>query len=260
MKLKKNVFLVIFLLLRQIVFCGFSPETLVRTCEGYAPIEQLGVGDNVVSSDLQGNHLEKKITQKQCNKQENCLCLIIGQEEIVTSQNQKFFLAGECIWKSAKDLRVGDILLDGNDDGVEINEIVKFEQTDLLEIAVEQHHIFFVSEGEFLVHNFAAAVAVGAAEVIAGIATGVAVVVGLKSSGDSGEFIAEKTKEVTRDSGKNVTDESEEIPRETGVQAPGKPREEDGFVPKKKSEAGKIKVQKGKLKGKAGWPDKKDNV
>jgi len=260
MKSKKGVFLVVSLFFSQIMFCGFSTETLIRVNDGYVSIGQLEVGDRVICSDLQKNCLEKKITKKRQCKREDCLCLVIGQVEIITSHNQKFFLADEHVWELAKNLIVGDILLNSNGDGVEVQKIIELGKTDLFDITVDLHHNFFVSENELLVHNFAAVAAVGAAEIIGGIATGVAAIAGLKSSSDSGEFAVEKKKKATKDSGKNVTGESEEESRETGAQAPGEPTEKDKFKPKKGWDRKKVKVQKGPLKGKAGYPDKDGNI
>ena len=111
MRSKKGVLLVASFLFSQIIFCGFSSETLVRAYEDYVSIGQLEVGDIVDSFDLEGSYFEKRITHKRQFRQENCLCLIVDREEIITSQSQKFFLAGEHTWKSAKYLKVGDIFL-----------------------------------------------------------------------------------------------------------------------------------------------------
>jgi hypothetical protein len=48
--------------------------------------------------------------------------------------------------------------------------------------------------------------------------------------------------------------------RETGAQAPGMPRDEDGYTPPKNWDGNKVKVEKGKCKGQYGWPDKKGNI
>ena len=154
-------FLLSILFFSRITFCGFSPETLIKVHDGYVPIEQLDVGNIIVSFDLEGNYLEKRITHKQLCRQENCLCLIVDQKEIITSQNQKFFLAEEYLWKSARDLKIGDVLFSSYGNHAEIVEIIDIGQADLYEIAVEELHNFFVSEDEFLAHNFVAVAAEG---------------------------------------------------------------------------------------------------
>lgn len=271
MKSKKGLFFVVSLFFSQVMFCGFSFETLVRVHDGYVPIGQLEVGDIVASSDLEGNCFEKKITKKQQSRQENCLCLIVGQEEIITSQSQKFFLANEATWKFVKYLEVGDVLLDSNGDCIKIDEIVELGQVDLLEISVEEPHNFFVSEGEFFVHNVAVTMVVEGAKVLTQIACcGIAAVAGLASSDNSDDYMFQESKKELEGSSKGSAEVSEgsgeegagkeEAPRDTGAQAPGKPKEEDKFIPKKGWDEKKVKVQKGKMKGKAGYPDKDGNI
>jgi len=159
MKKKREILLVITIFFVQTIFGGFSPETLVRAYHGYVPIGCLEVGDVVTSLSKDDHFVDKKITRKKNCEKKSCLCLLVGNDEIVTSETQKFFLADKSIWIAAKDLKEGDFLLQSNGHCSEILQIAEIDQANLIEITVEEPHNFFVSEGEYLVHNFVSATA-----------------------------------------------------------------------------------------------------
>lgn len=58
----------------------------------------------------------------------------------------------------------------------------------------------------------------------------------------------------------NQKDQTETEQRDEGAQAPGKPTSAEGYVPPKKWDGKKVKMQGGPRKGKYGWPDEQGRV
>ena len=104
-------------------------------------------------------HLNKKrefhkITYKQEHAEQTVLALVINNQAVIASQNQKFYLPDRNSWKSASSLKPGDQLQAADGSCSILEEIIKYHGNyRLYDITVETHHNFFISSEDILVHN-----------------------------------------------------------------------------------------------------------
>lgn len=137
----------------SIVHAGFVAGTLVKMPDHFATIENLSVGDHVESFNVR-EYVSHVITYKKSSV-EKAFCIVLADETIITSQDQKFYLAPARDWEKAKNLKPGDLLFCSKENSVKVIDIYELEQEVVLfDITVEQTHTFFVSKHSILVHNF----------------------------------------------------------------------------------------------------------
>ena len=79
---------------------------------------------------------------------------MIGDEEVVTSKNQKFYLPMQGRWVAAKDLLKGSFLVNYSQELVPIQGIYEVEgEIGLYSLSIKKHHNYYVSKHKILVHN-----------------------------------------------------------------------------------------------------------
>ncbi|MDR3647026.1 MAG: Hint domain-containing protein [Candidatus Babeliales bacterium] len=152
-------FLVLFVLLflELGISCeGFIAGTLVKTQNGYIPIEQLKKNDCITSYNFKEKDITcgkiLKITKKHYDK---CIKLKINDQEIIAAPDHKFFcpLKKGC-WIKAQDIEKNDFVLKEIKELVRIDDVVKIDQeNDFYCLSIDSNHNFFVSQQNILVHN-----------------------------------------------------------------------------------------------------------
>ena len=146
----------------------FTAGTLIKTRNGYRNIEDVKVGDYVLSWNEKEDQIEYNRVAQTFQRQTNEVYRITLQSgtTIETTWNHPFYIAGRG-WVQAKDLRVNDTtssmkhvnetpatdaLSKMNTDKVSAIEISN-AQTTVYNFEVEGAHTYFVSNAEILVHN-----------------------------------------------------------------------------------------------------------
>jgi len=134
----------------------FVAGTLVSTANGEVKIEEISVGDYVLTYNFDtGNTEYNKVLQVFKNTTDILTCVCFDDEEIVSTPSHRYYVA-EKGWIKAKDLQPGDklILYDNS------TKAVKSVYTKRSSIAVpvynlnvENQHNYFVSKYQVLVHN-----------------------------------------------------------------------------------------------------------
>ena len=120
---------------------GFVAGTLIKTVFGYAPIETLAKGDELVCKDEFGCQVPGTVVATQRFIAPSYLCIICDDQEICVSEDQRF-LDYQNEWVYARDLP-----LDSNDKRLVAKPVVLYALT------VEPHHTFYVTESDICVHN-----------------------------------------------------------------------------------------------------------
>jgi hypothetical protein len=130
----------------------FAAGTLVRTRDGLRPIEDIRVGDLVLTQDTATGALSvQPVLVTHHNPPAKTLAVTLGGESVVASTFHRFWVAGRG-WRMARDLAPGDVIR--TLDGLVPVESVEDGPTQLvynLDVAVGRS--FFVGERGTLVHD-----------------------------------------------------------------------------------------------------------
>lgn len=134
----------------------FTAGTKVQTDEGEKNIEDIEVGDKVLSKNEEtGEQAYKEVTHLYRNDKEIIYELTIGDQVIETTDNHPFWVEGKG-WVLAVDLQVGDKLQQSNGNTLTIDtiKIVKHdEKVRVYNFTVADFHTYFVSDLGIWVHN-----------------------------------------------------------------------------------------------------------
>jgi hypothetical protein len=135
----KHIFsLVLFFFHFQLNAEGFKKGTLVKVPHGYTKIEELNVGDIVISCDFLTPCVERKVTATESHFSENAIEINLFNETIITENDHKIYV------DSAK-----EFLLASKFESQPIDETIE-----LFNISVEGTHNYYVTKKNILVHNF----------------------------------------------------------------------------------------------------------
>ena len=134
----------------------FIAGTLVTTRSGLKPIEEIVIGDYVLSRNQEtGETSYKKVTDTLVRSTQE-ICTIELENGKIKSTTGHLFMVKDKWWKSAVELIVGDILV--TSDGKE--QVVKFIKVEekgypvtTYNLTVEDNHTFFVGSEKVLTHN-----------------------------------------------------------------------------------------------------------
>ena len=135
----------------------FIAGTLVLTAAGYKKIEEIKEGDLVLAYDEDtGEQDYKKVVRLFRNTTKEWYHIFANGEEIVCTAEHPFYVANFDKFISAKELKIGNILLqsDGNRviiNSIRIERLAKAETTYNFE--VEDFHTYYVTESNILTHN-----------------------------------------------------------------------------------------------------------
>ena len=134
----------------------FVAGTLVTTEDGQEPIEEIEVGDKVLSEDeTTGEVAVKTVTETYVNETDELIHIGVNGETISATPSHPFYV-DKLGWTLARSLRAGDVLVLSNGELV----TVEWVQHEILEspikvynFEVEDFHTYFVGECGVLVHN-----------------------------------------------------------------------------------------------------------
>uniref|UniRef100_UPI00307D85D2 polymorphic toxin-type HINT domain-containing protein n=2 Tax=Ruminococcus TaxID=1263 RepID=UPI00307D85D2 len=134
----------------------FVAGTLVTTEDGQEPIEEIEVGDKVLSEDeTTGEVAVKTVTDTYVNETDELIHIGVNGETISATPTHPFYV-DKLGWTLARSLRAGDVLVLSNGELV----TVEFVQHEILEspikvynFEVEDFHTYFVGENGIFVHN-----------------------------------------------------------------------------------------------------------
>ena len=139
----------------KISYC-FVAGTLVTTEDGQKPIEEIQVGDKVLSENPEtGEIAYKTVEETYINETDELIHVHVNEETISATPNHPFYV-DKLGWTLAKNLRAGDVLVLSNGEFV----VIEWIQHEILEspvkvynFEVEDFHTYFVGECGVLVHN-----------------------------------------------------------------------------------------------------------
>ena len=134
----------------------FVAGTLVITEDGQKPIEEIEVGDKVLSEDeTTGEVAVKTVTETYVNETDELIHIGVNGETISATPTHPFYV-DKLGWTLARSLRAGDVLVLSNGELV----TVEWVQHEILEspikvynFEVEDFHTYFVGEQSVFVHN-----------------------------------------------------------------------------------------------------------
>ena len=134
----------------------FVAGTLVTTEDGQEPIEEIEVGDKVLSEEeTTGEVAVKTVTETYVNETDELIHIGVNGETISATPTHPFYV-DKLGWTLARSLRAGDVLVLSNGELV----TVEWVQHEILEspikvynFEVEDFHTYFVGECGVLVHN-----------------------------------------------------------------------------------------------------------
>ena len=134
----------------------FVAGTLVTTEDGQEPIEEIEVGDKVLSEDeTTGEVAVKTVTETYINETDELIHICVNGETISATPTHPFYV-DKLGWTLARSLKAGDVLVLSNGELV----TVEWVQHEILEspikvynFEVEDFHTYFVGECGVLVHN-----------------------------------------------------------------------------------------------------------
>lgn len=138
----------------------FVKGTKILTSTGYKNIEDIKVGDIVKSLNLETGKVEYKpvyIKYVFDDLTQDLYTLKVNWETIKVTGAHNFFVKNSnnnIIAKAAKDLKIGDLIMDENGQTYPITEISYKKSNDVVyNFAVSDNHNYFVGEKGYLVHN-----------------------------------------------------------------------------------------------------------
>ena len=134
----------------------FVAGTLVTTEDGQEPIEEIEVGDKVLSEDeTTGEVAVKTVTETYINETDELIHICVNGETISATPTHPFYV-DKLGWTLARSLRAGDVLVLSNGELV----TVEWVQHEILEspikvynFEVQDFHTYFVGENGVFVHN-----------------------------------------------------------------------------------------------------------
>ena len=134
----------------------FVAGTLVTTEDGQEPIEEIEVGDKVLSEDeTTGEVAVKTVTETYVNETDELVHIGVNGETVSATPTHPFYV-DKLGWTLARSLKAGDVLVLSNGELV----TVEWVQHEILEspikvynFEVEDFHTYFVGENGIFVHN-----------------------------------------------------------------------------------------------------------
>lgn len=135
---------------------GFIAGTLIKTRNGYVPIEQLKENDSVISYGFKNKELcECKILKIKKQNYDKAIKIKANGSEIITALDHKFYLPlSKKRWGIASELKPKDSILRNIQYITQIDEVTKINCTsDFYSLSIDKYHNFFITELDFFVHN-----------------------------------------------------------------------------------------------------------
>ncbi|NEN87036.1 polymorphic toxin-type HINT domain-containing protein [Paenibacillus elgii] len=132
----------------------FAPGTKVVTDEGEKNIEDIQVGDKVLSKNEETGEVSyKEVTVTFNHEMDEIYKIYVGDQAIKSTFNHPFYVKDKG-WTFVKDLKVGDLLVQSDGNTLKIDSIeLLHEQVTVYNLTVDEFHTYFVSDLEIWVHN-----------------------------------------------------------------------------------------------------------
>ncbi|OKP73900.1 hypothetical protein A3842_21405 [Paenibacillus sp. P3E] len=132
----------------------FTGDTKVQTGEGEKNIEDIEVGDKVLSKDeTTGEVAYKEVTATFNHETDEIYNIYVGGQTIESTFNHPFHVKDKG-WTFVKDLKVGDLLVQSDGDTLKVDSIeVEHRQATVYNLRVDGFHTYFVSDLGIWVHN-----------------------------------------------------------------------------------------------------------
>ncbi|CAM3843210.1 polymorphic toxin-type HINT domain-containing protein [Marinicrinis lubricantis] len=132
----------------------FTAGTKVLTDEGEKNIEDIEVGDKVLSKDeATGEVAYKEVTATFNHETDEIYKIHVGGQTIEATFNHPFYVEGKG-WTFVKDLKVGDLLVQSDGNTLKIESIeLEHKQVTVYNMTVDEFHTYFVSDLGIWVHN-----------------------------------------------------------------------------------------------------------
>jgi hypothetical protein len=146
---------------------GFVAGTFVCTPNGRVAIEELSIGDRVVTCDFDKGYSVESIVSITSHEATDFIRLKISDVTIDVESDHKFFLPFEQEWIQASDLIEGMCVLGAPLHAEYVETVEKIDQiVKVYNFSLAKYHNYLVSERSVMVHNFAqfACAAVGVAK------------------------------------------------------------------------------------------------
>jgi hypothetical protein len=152
----RNITLIFLLLHTKLTPHGFAPDTLVKTPTGYTHIKDLNDGDFVITCD-KTHHCQTSIIAKKLLPVSSHIHIRCGNEYLALAKDHRVYVSTKKRWITAQELAIGDVL-----SATAIIDEISEEHgnIELIDIALKEHHTFFVCRHDVVVHNFFFAVPV----------------------------------------------------------------------------------------------------
>ncbi len=163
--MKKFAFLACLLVTYLVKGEGFIAGTLVKTVDGYRPIEEIKVGASVTSLNFEGScgkfsffqsDIEGEVTNVYAREVDRLIKITVDNQTIVVAADQKFFLPLNLHkpWIEASELRPGHMVLKNCTDLAPVTSIeISEAKSTVYSISVKNYPNFSVSLLDIQVHN-----------------------------------------------------------------------------------------------------------
>jgi Pretoxin HINT domain len=135
--------------------CCFVAGTLIQTRDGEKAIQDIQIGDWVLSDDpnTPGDIEYKQVVQTFNHETNYLVDVYIGGEKITTTENHPFWVQ-DVGWVAARDLSAGAQLETKSESWLGVNKVEKHtEVATVYNFEVQGFHTYFVSDLGLLVHN-----------------------------------------------------------------------------------------------------------
>ncbi len=130
----------------------FVAGTPVWTQGGPVPIEQIQVGDLVLSQDPISGRLDyRPVVTTTLRPPTKMAKLMIGNETITATLGHRFWVTGQG-WQMAKFLSSGNVLFSVRG-SIDLESIEETEESSAYNLVVDGYHSFFVGKSRLLVHD-----------------------------------------------------------------------------------------------------------
>ena len=134
----------------------FVSGTPVLTPSGRRQIEEIAVGDTVLTMDLHtSQRVQRNVLHTVTGRATKLIRLTTTLGDLRCTERHRFCVA-PCEWVRSSEVKVGDFLISAGGTPVRVDrvtvELLK-HPVRVFNLAVNEHHYYFVGEAAVLVHN-----------------------------------------------------------------------------------------------------------